>query len=148
MSHYSNNRTKRFTVLTVLMVWMFALGVGWANACLVYEQGAESPVATDRDSAFLTVAPLASLDHDRGDSDHVGDLGNGTGAPVKVCDGGSDSIAKSSSGVGPTFPVMVPPMASKWAVKLAAATAVDVLPAVLAPSPHLPLRTRFSRLVL
>lgn len=146
MIQYSNNRTKRFTVLTVLMVWMFALGVGWANACLAHEPGAESPVATG--SGFSTVGALASLNQIRGESGQVGEPTKGTGTPMEVCNDGSASIVKSPSGVDPIFVAMLPPKASKWLVKLTGATAVDFLPTVSAPCPHVPLRTRFSRLVL
>lgn len=146
MSHFSNNRPKRFTVLTVLMVWMFALGIGWANACLAHERGAEPYVATESD--FSTVGALASIDQISGESDQASDATRGTGSPLEDCNDGSASIVKSPSGVDPIFVAVLPSKASEWLLKLTIATAVDFLPTVSAPSPHVPLRTRFSRLVL
>ena len=36
MSLFPNTGTKRRTVYTLLLVWFFALGSGWANACLLH----------------------------------------------------------------------------------------------------------------
>lgn len=146
MSQYSNFHTKRFTVLTVLIVWMLAMGIGWADACLVREHGAESPVAST--SAFLANGELASLDRVGDGSHQEGAKGDGSGAGPELCNDGSDSIVKSPSSADPIFAAMLSSLAAKWVVKPAASAAVNFLPAVLAPSPHVPLRTRFSRLVL
>ena len=35
MNLFPNSLTKRRTVYTLLLVWFFALGSGWANACLL-----------------------------------------------------------------------------------------------------------------
>ncbi len=138
MTHSSINRTKRCTVLTVLMVWMFALGVGWFAACHVQGHAADNQVATN--GAFLAVGAFVPLDH--------GLPGDGKGAPLEDCDDGPGAIVKSSTSVDSIFVAMSPPVAPDWSVQLSAAAAEDFLPARLAPGPQVPLRTRYSRLVL
>jgi hypothetical protein len=146
MNHYSNKRTQRFTAFTVLVVWMFALGVGWAGACHAGVQAAQSPTATN--ISFLTGGVPASPEQLKVDSHQNAHRDHGTGENLEACSDGSDTIVNSSSGIDPIVAILLPLLASKWFVKLTAVTAVDFPPTVSAPSPHVPLRTRFSRLVL
>ncbi|WP_210547314.1 hypothetical protein [Rhodoferax sp. PAMC 29310] len=141
MSYPANNRKRHRTVFTVLLVWVFALGVSWANACQLQQR--EDPVHQILGSALLNAGPPGTaMDHPGGDSDYE------TDSCPKVFDEGANAIVKLPSSLDPSLAVMGPPMAFHWASKWAASTAVDALPAVPTPGPHLPLRTRFSRLTL
>jgi hypothetical protein len=143
MSYSANHRKGHRTVFTVLLVWVFALGVSWANACQLQQHG--NPVHQVPGSAFLNAGPpVTSMGH------HGGDSGpdDGNDSCLKVFDEGANASVKWPSGLDPSLAVIGPPMAFDWASKWAASTAVDAMPATPDPSPHLPLRTRFSRLTL
>jgi hypothetical protein len=147
MSDPANNRKRHRTVFTVLLAWVFALGVSWANGCQFQQHG--NQVHQVSGSAFLNAgAQVASMGHLGGDSGHDGDPGDGADSCLKVFDEGANAIVKLASSLDPSLAVIGPPMLFEWASKWAASTPVDTMPEMPVPSPHLPLRTRFSRLTL
>jgi hypothetical protein len=147
MSYPANNRKRHRTVFTVLLVWVFALGVSWANACQLQQHG--NPAHQVSGSALLNAGPpVNSMGHHGGDSGHDSDSDDGADSCPKVFDKGATAIVKLPSSLDPSLAVMGPPMAFEWASKWAASAADDAMPAMSDPSPHLPLRTRFSRLTL
>ena len=69
MTPFSNSRTKRRTAFVVMVVWLFALGAGWANACMLQERvthldHASGPAAGGASAAAATgsAAMVASAD--------------------------------------------------------------------------------------
>lgn len=147
MSRFSNARTKRHTVFPVLLVWLFALASGWANACLLNDRSTHVDAMSD--SASLAAhTPIVSPGHVGGDANHDANSSVAKGACLEVWDDGAKAIVKWPSDIDLTFAAMAPPVAFTWPAKLAAATADSSLLEFPAPSPRLPLRTRFSRLAL
>lgn len=141
MSYPASNRKRHRTVFTVLLVWVFALGVSWANACQFQEPG--NPVHQESGGTLLNAGPpVTAMGHHGGDSD------DGNDSCLKVFDEGANAIVKLPSGIDPSLAVIGPPMAFEWASKWAASTAIDATPEIPDPSPKLPFRTRFSRLTL
>lgn len=141
MSYPANNRKRHRTVFTVLLVWVFALGVGWANACQFEAHG--NPVHQVSGSAILNAGPpVTSMGHHDGDSDAA------KNSCFKVFDEAPNAIVKLSSGLDSSLAVIGPPMAFEWTSKWAASTAVDAMSGEPNPGPRVPLRTRFSRLTL
>lgn len=148
MPLFSNLRTRHRTVYMVLLVWLFALASGWANACLLQER--ETHWHGPSDDASLT-AQLAHISpaHVGLHADHAENADPGKHACLKACDGGSQSVIKWASSADLMDAVMAPPPVTRiWPVPLATPARNTDWLALPAPSPGVPLRTRFSRLTL
>ena len=147
MSLFPNTRTKRRTVYTLLLVWFFALGSGWANACLLQER--ETHLHGPSEDASLTVqASHVSPGHVGVDSDHAENAGPAKSACLKVCGDDTQTIVKLVSSVDLASIAMAPPTVLAWAEPLATAEQADAWLEWATPPPGVPLRTRFSRLAL
>ena len=147
MSLFPNTRTKRRTVYTLLLVWFFALGSGWANACLLQERETHWHGPSE-DASLSDHASRVSPGHVGVDSDHAENAGPAKSACLKVCGDDSQTIVKLASGVDLANVAMAPPTVLTWADPLAAAERANAWLELPAPSPGVPLRTRFSRLAL
>ena len=147
MSPFPNTRTKRRTVYTLLLVWFFALGSGWANACLLQERGTHWHGPSDKES-LNAQASRVSPGHVGVDSDHAENAGPAKSACLKVCGDDNQTIVKLASSVDLANVAMAPPTVLTWADSLATAEQAHAWLELPAPSPGVPLRTRFSRLAL
>lgn len=141
MSFFSTSRTKRTTAFVVLLVWLFAVASGVANACLLEEPGPHPHLATGH-------AP-AVLDDDAGVvGDHHNDSDTSKESCLKVCDDGSKAPVKLHTGFDLTDPGMAPLVAIAWSAAAPVVTGpsprVDLQPPIGGP----PLRVRYSRLAL
>lgn len=147
MSPLTNTHTKRRTVYTLLLVWFFALGSGWANACLLQERGTHWHGPSE-DASLTAHASRVSPGHVGADSDHAENAGSAKSACLKVCGDDNQTIVKLASSVDLANVAMAPPTVLTWADALAAAEQTNAWLELPAPSPGVPLRTRFSRLAL
>lgn len=147
MSPFPNTRSKRRTVYTLLLVWFFALGSGWANACLlqVRETHLHGP---SEDASSTAHASRVSPGHVGVDSDHAENAGPAKSACLKVCGDDTQTIVKLVSSVDLASIAMAPPTVLAWAEPLATAEQADAWLEWATPPPGVPLRTRFSRLAL
>ena len=142
-----NTRTKRRTVYTMLLVWFFALGSGWANACLLQER--ETHLHGSSEDASLTAhASRVSPGHVGVDSDHAENAGPAKSACLKVCGDDTQTVVKLASSVDLANVAMAPPTALTWVDPLDASEQARAWLESRTPSPRVPLRTRFSRLAL
>jgi hypothetical protein len=76
MKHFFNSRTKRSTAFVVLLVWLFALASGAANACFIqaaeetHDHGSRAAhthlSAAEEGHAISAVHRNAIPDHDSG----------------------------------------------------------------------------------
>lgn len=138
-------------VFAVLAMWLFALGAGWANACMLQERGThghrEARGATLPDDAAIIVV---SAGHIGVDSAHGDDAkGAGGKACLKVCDDATQSVVATPSVFDLTDVALAPPAATLWTPRAAALQVVGIVtPAASPPALGPPLRTRFSRLAL
>ena len=147
MSLFPSSLTKRRTVYTLLLVWFFALGSGWANACLLQER--ETHLHGPSEDASLTVqASHVSPGHVGVDSDHAENAGPAKSACLKVCGDDTQIIVKLVSSVDLASVAMAPPTVLAWTDPLAAAEQPNAWLEWATPPPGVPLRTRFSRLAL
>ncbi len=147
MSLFPSSLTKRRTVYTLLLVWFFALGSGWANACLL--QVRETHLHGPSEDASSTVhASRVSPGHVGVDSDHAENAGPAKSACLKVCGDDTQTIVKLVSSVDLASIAMAPPTVLAWAEPLATAEQADAWLEWATPPPGVPLRTRFSRLAL
>jgi len=152
MNLLPNQRSRRRTVFAMLAVWLFALGAGWANACLLQQRGTHAHGASDGAVvAGHTVVVLAG--HIGADSAHD-DEGSGASpaagkACQKVCDDGTQTVVKVAPSFDLTDVAMAPPVATLWTTLVAAlAPAASAQGVAASPGVGPPLRTRYSRLAL
>ena len=146
MKLFSNTSAKRNTAFMVLLVWLFSLVSGVANACLLEERGTHSHVATvgySEAAHALAILPA----HAGAVADHV-DESHFKAPCLKVCDDGSRSLPKPDLKVAQPAPGSAPLVAVLWTpatpVILAPRRTDDMQPA----TPGLPIRVRYSRLAL
>ena len=147
MSLFPNTGTKRRTVYTLLLVWFFALGSGWANACLLQERETHLHGPSE-DASSTAHASRVSPGHVGVDSDHAENAGPAKSACLKVCGDDTQTIVKLVSSVDLASIAMAPPTVLAWAEPLATAEQADAWLEWATPPPGVPLRTRFSRLAL
>ena len=147
MSLFPSSLTKRRTVYTLLLVWFFALGSGWANACLLQERETHLHGPSE-DASSTAHASRVSPGHVGVDSDHAENAGPAKSACLKVCGDDTQTIVKLVSSVDLASIAMAPPTVLAWAEPLATAEQADAWLEWAPPPPGVPLRTRFSRLAL
>ena len=140
-----NSRSKRNTAFMVLLVWLFALASGVANACLLearqtHSHGATSSHAVEHASVIVP--------------GHTGVVADGLGespfkAPcLKVCDDGTRSFPKQDSTVAQTDPGPAPLVVVLWGAVAPVVPMLREIEIEQPATPVLPIRVRFSRLVI
>ena len=147
MRPFSNTRTKRGTIYAMLLVWLFALGSAWANPCVLQERSTHWHGPSD-DASVATEAARVSPAHAGADSEHAQNAGPAKSACLKVCGDESRAVIKLASSVDLADIAIAPPPAPAWFGAARAAAVKGAWLALPAPSPGVPLRTRFSRLAL
>ena len=147
MKFFADTRTKRNTAFVVLLVWLFALASGVANACLP-ETPARHSVAVKGPAPTMSQAPAellgplgASGGHDDG-SDRTKE------SCLKVCDDGTYTLPKAHSGVDHTDPGAAPLVATLWTGSPPVASAPRQLDDLAIPIVGPPFRVRYSQLAL
>lgn len=116
MTSLSNNRTLRDTVSAVLLVWVLALGAGWAGACLVQPHRADFSRTTDSGDGAGSPARVQNLAAGRGvlvaGHDEAGH------ASTTSCPGasghGTQGLVEATSRSDPTDPGPAPLSAPVW----------------------------------
>lgn len=150
MKPFSNKRIKRNTAFAALLVWLFALASGIANACLLEAQGSHAQTRSHiaKTGSETARAPAALTVHE-GAVDSDDDASNvPKESCLKVCDDGSKAPVKLQTGLDLTDPGMAPLVAVIWntAIPLVSAPSrMDDLPPPLVGPPF---RVRYSRLAL
>ncbi|MEO6030951.1 MAG: hypothetical protein ABIP61_03440 [Burkholderiaceae bacterium] len=147
MPLFSKTHTKRRTVHMVLLVWLFAMTAGWANACLLDERGTQwhGPSVVGSPTALVFHALPSQAGVDVG---HFENAGPDKSACLKVCGDDSQPVVKLASGVALTDVAMAPPVALIWPTPVAALERNSAWLASPARSPGVPLRTCLARLAL
>ena len=139
MNLFSNTRAKRTTAFVVLLVWLFAVASGVANACLLEGPGTHSHSAA---------AGAAKAGHAGAVHGHDDDSDTSKESCLKVCDDGSIALVKVQTGFDLTDPGMAPLVAIVWSAAVPVVSMrlrpVDLQPAIVGP----PFRVRYSRLAL
>ena len=141
---------RRNTVLSVLLVWLFALASGMVNACLLELRETHSHAAATATVSFDIAQTPAIV------PGHAGAVADGkaAGQPhpkapcLKVCDAGSRAFPSLVSAVAHIDPGPVLRVQLVWST---VAPDVVALRQIDDPQPamsELPLRVRFSRLAI
>ena len=147
MNPFSNKRTRRRTVVALLLVWFFALGSGWANACLLQERGTHWHGVAE-DGSAPAQAWRVSAGHLGAGLDPAGNAELAKGACLKVCGDGTQTIVKLAVSADAAEAAMASATVRDWCTPLDIAERSNAWLDLPDPSPGVPLRTRFSRLAL
>jgi hypothetical protein len=144
------SRTKRNTAFVVLLVWLFSLASGAANACLI--QAEEVHGRGNRVANFYSLA--VEEEHTISAVQEDTTLHNGSGLEasksqcLNVCDDGSQSFPKQQFGFDSTPADLTPLLVIVWTTAISAVSARGLAVIRRPPDPGFPLRTRLSRLAL
>ena len=151
MTPFSNARTKRNTTFVALLVWLFALASGLANACLLETPGNHLHIAAGHalsaPHAHANDTPVHELialddDHDADDSDASKE------SCLKACDDGSNAPTKLHAGIDLTDPGLALLVAFAWHTSTAVASARGRVDELQIPAMGPPIRLRYARLTL
>jgi hypothetical protein len=153
MKPFSGKRARRNTAVAALLVWLFALSSGIANACLLEKSAGHAhshshshviKAGFEPHHAHVTLSghPEA-VEHDEHDLDGPKDT------CLKVCDDGAKALVKPQASVDLLDPGMAPLVAVVWDAVTPVAWAPggqmdELRPPIVGP----PFRVRYSRLAL
>ena len=151
MKFFSTHPARRASAFVVLLVWLFALAAGVANACLLqvsaprYGGGDTAVAAAVQVPTRLTDHAHASAGHNDGYSD-----GSGTfhAACLTVSDDGSRLAPRAFSGIGYTDPGPSPVTAVRWSTVMAVLATPHRIEHLAPRVSGLPIQLRFARLAL
>ena len=147
MKFFADTRTKRHAALGVLLMWLFALASGVANACLLQTPDLHAQAAT-RSVVMAGGDAAESAAHLSPSAGHHGDTDDAKESCLKVCDDGTHTLTNASSGVDHTDPGPAPLFVTLWtgsSLLVSVSHRPDdwAIP-ILGP----PFRVRYSRLAL
>ena len=147
MKPFSNSHAKRRTALVAMLVWLFALASGVANACLLEAPGTHAH-ATKHGHAEAAHHATSSTDDAMAGDDHDDDADSSKEACLKTCDDGSNAPVKLKASSGSSDPGLAAVVAIAWNAATPAVSAPsrmnDLHPPIVGP----PFRVRYSRLAL
>jgi hypothetical protein len=132
---------KRRFAAAMLMIWVFALGAAWANACLLQDR------TTHLDLSLVGTAasPAVSPGHVGVLVSHVQNPSPSEAPCLKVCDDTSQSLIKWQPDTELPDMALLPSLTMAWSESVDARQPGRV---EYPTQVDLPLRTRFSRLTL
>ena len=151
MKSLSNHHSRRRTIFVAMLVWVFALASGMANACLLETQGKHAHATASHSSgahhahvpANAGVAGDAlAVEHDDDDADAPKE------SCLKACDDGSNAQIKLLTGVDLIDPGLVPLIAFAWRAALPVGLARSRFHELRVSVTGPPFRLRYSRLTL
>ena len=147
MKFFAHTGIKRNTALAMLLVWLFALASGVANACFLKAPDPHSR-AVMGSAATTSPAPAELVARPGASADHHDDSTSTKESCLKVCDDGTHALLKAHSGVDHNDPGPAPLVATLWAgsppVVSTPRRVDDLAIPILGP----PVRARYSRLAL
>ena len=145
MKFFADARTKRNIAFAMLLVWVFALASGVANACFL-ETPDHHATALKAAAAMANQAPaeLAHLDT----AGHHDDSNSTKESCLKVCDDGTHTLPKGYSGVDLTDPGPPSLVTTLWTGSLHVVSAPSRVDDLAVPIVGPSIRVRYVRLVL
>ena len=147
MMFFADTHTKRNTAFAMLLVWLFALASGVANACFL--ETPESHARAAKESvATASHAPVELLAHPSASAGHHDDSNSAKESCLKVCDDGTNAALKAYSGQDHTDPGPAPWVTTLWTGSAHVVSAPRRLDDLAIPIIGPPIRVRYSRLTL
>ena len=148
MKLLSNTLTKRNAACMMLLIWVFALASGVANACLLDPHGAQSH-ASSGGSAGLDHVHTGLAAHSEGFADHDEESDTSRAPCLKFCNEESKFLPKQHFGPDPTDAGQAPLVAELWLATTPDFPAVPTRVKDLSRrAPELPFRVQYSRMTL
>ena len=156
MNPFASTRTRRRIAFAVLLVWLFAVASGVANACLLEaSDGSPAPGVHAHPAMAASAASAAPGDptavpagHFEAGGGHDDDTRAAAPLCLKVCDEGSTALLKLQAPVDLSDPGMAPLVAVVWNPAASGTSGpcwrVDAQPPPAGP----PFRDRYCRLAL
>ena len=147
MKFFANTPTKRNTAFTMLLVWLFALASGVANACFLETPESHSRAAKGS-AATTSHAPAELVAHLGASGSHHDDSDSTKESCLKVCDDGEHTLPNVYPGVHHTDPGPAPLVATLWTGSPDVVSAPRRLDDLAIPIVGPPFRVRYLRLAL
>ena len=147
MKFFADTRTKRNTAFAMLLVWVFALASGVANACLL-ETPDHHATALKGSAATTIEAHDKSVAHLDAPAGHHADADSTKESCLKVCDDGTHSLPKAYAGVDHADPGPPNLVTTLWTRSMPVVSAPHRVDDLAIPILGPPLRVRYSRLAL
>ena len=147
MNFLANTRIKRNTALAMLLVWLFALASGVANACFLETTGSHIRAPNEL-AETASHAPAELLAHPGAPAGHHDDSDSTKESCLKVCDDGTNAVPKAYSGHDHTDPGPAPWVSTLWTGSAHVVSAPRRVDALAIPVVGPPIRVRYSRLAL
>ena len=146
MKPFSHQRIQRNTTFVALLVWVFALASGMANACLLEAPGKHSHVAATHSTDPSHAHPLAG--HAVAVDDDAADQNGSKESCLKACGDGANAQVKLQAGADLTDSGLAPFVLIGWNAGTSAASVPNRYDILRVPIVGPPFRTRSSRLTL
>ena len=147
MKLLSSTFAKRNTALLVLLVLLFALASGVANACLLEARVAHGHL-TAAGGFKEAAAPGMSAGHVKAVADHDDDAHSSKASCLKACDDVAQSLPKQDLTAAQADPGPAPLVLTLWTAATAAVLPFRRTDPVQPHVPERPIRVRYSRLAL
>ena len=147
MKFFADIRTKRNSAFAMLLVWVFALASGVANACFL-EAPRHHSTAMKGSAATANQAPAELVAHQDATAAHHDDADSARQSCLKVCDDGTHSLPKAYSGVDHADPGPATLVTTLWTESTPVVSAPRRVDDLAIPILGPPLRVRYSRLAL
>ena len=147
MKFFADTRTKRNTAFAMLLVWLFALASGVANACFLEVPGLHARAAQESVET-ASHAPTELLAHLGAPAGHHDKPGSTKESCLKVCDDGMNAVVKAYAGFDHTDPGPATLVTTLWIGSAPIVSAPRRLNDLAIPIVGPPIRVRYSRLAL
>ena len=147
MKFFADTRTKRNTAFAMLLVWIFALASGVANACFLETPAHHSTAVKGPAMATLPV-PAELVAHLGATAAHHDDADSTKESCLKACDEGTHGLPKAYSGVDHADPGPPTLVTTLWTTSTPVVSAPRRVDSLAIPIPGPPLRVRYARLTL
>ena len=147
MKFFADIRTKRNTAFAMLLVWVFALASGVANACFLETPGHHS-TAVKGSAATANQGPVELVAHLDATARHHDGADSTKESCLKVCDDGTHSLPKAYSGIDHADPGPPTLVTTLWTGSMPVVSAPRRVDDLAIPILGPPLRVRYSRLAL
>ena len=147
MKLFSSPFAKRSTAFLALLVWVFALASGVANACLLEVRGTHGHL-TDAAGPEAVVTLRVSAGHAGAIVGHDDDADASRAPCLKACEDVAQSLPKQDSQTARADPGPAPLVLVLWTAATPALLPFRQMDPVQPAAPELPVRVRYSRLAL
>ncbi len=147
MKFFADTRSKRNTAFAMLLVWLFALASGVANACFLEAPGSHARAA-QASTETASHAPAELLAHLGAPAGHHDKPGSTKESCLKVCDDGMNAVVKAYAGFDHTDPGPATLVTTLWVGSASVVPAPHRLDDLAIPIVGPPIRVRYARLAL